>query len=437
MNKIDTVVNEHYVYHEGIPLRPRLRRRGTGDRPDARFSDDHRIYDKLAPLLSPWRVVTFDWLGYGRSDRTDKLGSSSDDHGSELEAVLDGLGITRAVLVGHDASGPDAVEFAVAHPERVAHLVLLNTIFGHQPSLKLPEMIRLLADPAFTSLADAMVNDDAQRLWLLQHTATQWDMDALDPEGIAVQSILPQFFGDADQPDAIAAIRAWTAELFDALDKQDALIDSGALRRLEVPVSIIFGEKDRYLTPTLGAESQGSLGTRRFMWFETLRTGHSTTSLNPSPNSSSDARSPSRQEGPFQRSRTFHLVPQADPICGTTLPGKTVSCELNVDRLVAADIPKPQSAHAPNGSLQEYNCSPISTTRGSVVCPRHCCPRPLLASPCSICRGTWPARTARCCWAIWAQTSSRSSPLVRLTTLATGAHLTGMAERHVSRLQPQ
>ena len=104
-----------------------------------------------------------------------------------------------------------------------------------------------------------MVNDDAQRLWLLQHTAAQWDMDALDPEGIAVQSILPQFFGDADQPDAIAAIRAWTADLFDALDKQDALIDSGALRRLEVPVSIIFGEKDRYSDPVPWGRDRGAL----------------------------------------------------------------------------------------------------------------------------------------------------------------------------------
>jgi pimeloyl-ACP methyl ester carboxylesterase len=258
MNKIDTKVDERRVYHGGGSI---YVLDYPGEEPAIvlmhGFPDDHRIYDKLAPLLSPRRVVTFDWLGYGRSDRSEKVGSISDDHGSELKAVLDGLGITRAVLVGHDASGPDAVAFAVAHSERVAHLVLLNTMFGNQPSLKLPEMIRLLADPAFAALADAMVNDDAQRLWLLQHTADQWDMDALDPEGIAVQSILPQFFGDADQSDAIAAIRAWTAELFDVLEKQDALIRSGALRRLEVPVSIIFGEKDRYLSPTLGAEIAG------------------------------------------------------------------------------------------------------------------------------------------------------------------------------------
>ena len=112
-------------------------------------------------------------------------------------------------------------------------------------------MIRLLADPDLVALADAMVNDDAQRLWLLQFTADHWGMDALDPNGIAVQSILPQFFGSADQPDALAAIRAWTASLFDSLHEQDKLVDSGALDGMEVPVSIIFGESDRYLSPSL------------------------------------------------------------------------------------------------------------------------------------------------------------------------------------------
>ena len=221
------------------------------------FPDDHRIYDKLLPRLSPRRAVAFDWLGYGRSDRSGAAAFAPGEHESQLAAVLDELAITRAALVGHDASGPDAVGFAVAYPQRVAHLVLLNTIFGHRPSLKFPEMILLLADPALTPLADAMVDDDAQRLWLLQHTAAQWGLDALDPDGLAIQSILPQFFGDADQPDAVTAIRAWTADLFSALYRQDALIDSGALGHLEVPVSVIFGGGDRYLNPSLAAEIAG------------------------------------------------------------------------------------------------------------------------------------------------------------------------------------
>jgi len=233
----------------------------TGDDPSIvlmhGFPDDHTVYERLLPLLSPRRVIAFDWHGYGRSERTELGGFSLKEHVSELEVLLDKLGIDRAVLVGHDASGPDAVAFAVAHPKRVAHLVLLNTIFGHLPSLLLPEMIRLLADPALTPLADAMINDDAQRLWLLQFTADHWGMDALDPQGVAVQSILPQFFGNADQPDALAAIRAWTATLFDSLDEQDKLVDSDVLGDLEVPVSVIFGEADRYLNPSLAREIAG------------------------------------------------------------------------------------------------------------------------------------------------------------------------------------
>jgi pimeloyl-ACP methyl ester carboxylesterase len=221
------------------------------------FPDDHTVYEKLLPLLGPRRAVAFDWLGYGRSERSELGGFSLQEHASDLEALLDRLDIDRAVLVGHDASGPDAVAFAVAHPQRVSHLVLLNTIFGHLPSLVLPEMIRLLADPDLIPLADAMINDDAQRLWLLQLTADHWGMDALDPQGVAVQSILPQFFGSADQPDALAAIRAWTAGLFDSLDEQDKLVDGGALGDLEVPVSIIFGESDRYLNPSLAREIAG------------------------------------------------------------------------------------------------------------------------------------------------------------------------------------
>jgi haloalkane dehalogenase len=233
----------------------------TGDGPPIilmhGFPDDHNIYEKLLPLLSPRRAVAFDWHGYGRSERSELGGFSLKEHVSELETLLDQLDIDRAVLVGHDASGPDAVAFAVAHPQRVAHLVLLNTMFGQLPSLELPEMIRLLADPDLIPFADAMINDEAQRLWLLQFTAEHWGMDALDPQGVAVQSVLPQFFGNSDQPDALAAIRAWTGGLFDSLNEQDKLVASGALADLEVPVSIIFGQSDRYLNPSLAREIAG------------------------------------------------------------------------------------------------------------------------------------------------------------------------------------
>ena len=83
------------------------------------FPDDSRIYNRLVPLLPPRRAVTFDFLGYGGSDRPPAGTLDGAGHRHQLGAVLDGLGVETAVLVGHDASGPVAVDYALAAPGRV------------------------------------------------------------------------------------------------------------------------------------------------------------------------------------------------------------------------------------------------------------------------------------------------------------------------------
>ncbi len=217
------------------------------------FPDDCRIYDHLVPLLKPYRAITFDWLGYGHSDRTDATFITRADHEAELGAVLDALAVDRVVLVGHDASGPDVVDYTLRHPRRVARLVLLNTYYGHAGSPRFPEMIRLLAEKDLEPLADAMLADQQQRLWLLLHTARRFGFNAesLDPDGVGATSVIPQFFGDINQSDALTAIRAWTRTLPAALAEQDATIASGALAALDVPVTLIFGAGDEYLSAVL------------------------------------------------------------------------------------------------------------------------------------------------------------------------------------------
>ena len=217
------------------------------------FPDDSRIYNRLVPLLSPRRAVAFDFLGYGGSDRPRTGTLDSAGHVHQLGAVLDELGIETAVLVGHDASGPVAIDYALAAPDRVGKLILLNTYYGHATALRVPEMIRLLADPDMTPLADAMLNDPDQGMWLLGHTARQFGGDPLDPGSVGVAAVVPQFFGDAGRPDALPAIRAWTAALFSDLDAQDQRITQGQLADLDIPVGLVFGVLDRYLSPDLAA----------------------------------------------------------------------------------------------------------------------------------------------------------------------------------------
>ena len=220
------------------------------------FPDDSRIYDQVAPLLAPRRVVAVDWLGYGRSDRIEP--GSVDGARHEESCVL----CSTRSSSGRwgwwlTTSGPDAINFTLAEPGRVGQIILLNTYYGHAPALRLPEMIQLLADPALTPLADAMMDDPNQRLWLLAHTQRQFGLDAADQRGVGFASIVAQFFGDQGQPDALVAVRAWTSALFAALDRQDAHVAAGDLARLDVPVTLIFGATDDYLSPGLARHLAG------------------------------------------------------------------------------------------------------------------------------------------------------------------------------------
>jgi pimeloyl-ACP methyl ester carboxylesterase len=150
------------------------------------FLDDSKIYNRLVPLLSPRRAVAFDFLGCGGSDRPQAGAANPAGHLHQFGAVLDELGIGTAVLVGRDASGPVAIDYALTAPGRVGQLILLNTYYGPAPALRLPEMIRLLAVLDMTPLADAMLDHPDQRMWLLAHTARQFGIDPLDPDSVGL-----------------------------------------------------------------------------------------------------------------------------------------------------------------------------------------------------------------------------------------------------------
>ena len=100
------------------------------------FPDDSRIYHRLLPELAGRRAVTFDFLGHGRSGREAVWPLESGQREGELAAVVDALELDKPVLVGHDIGGPVVIRYALANPDRVGGMVLLNTFFGDAPTLE-------------------------------------------------------------------------------------------------------------------------------------------------------------------------------------------------------------------------------------------------------------------------------------------------------------
>jgi pimeloyl-ACP methyl ester carboxylesterase len=83
----------------------------------------------LSRLATRFRVFALELPGAGFSAEPSRP-LTTDEHAAVALAFLDGRGVDRAVWVGHSNSGPVAVAAALARPDRVAELVLVDPIGG-------------------------------------------------------------------------------------------------------------------------------------------------------------------------------------------------------------------------------------------------------------------------------------------------------------------
>src|SRR4030095_16092239 len=66
------------------------------------FPDTLHLCDRLLPHLSPpRRVVAFDWLGWGNSDKPSGYPYTTDNQVCDLDAVITQLKLGSALLVAH------------------------------------------------------------------------------------------------------------------------------------------------------------------------------------------------------------------------------------------------------------------------------------------------------------------------------------------------
>lgn len=77
-------------------------------------------------LARRFQVTLYDLRGHGFSDMT-TIGYRPVDMVDDLRALMDGLGIERAHVVGHSFGGAVALSFAAAHPERVTTLGIADS----------------------------------------------------------------------------------------------------------------------------------------------------------------------------------------------------------------------------------------------------------------------------------------------------------------------
>jgi haloalkane dehalogenase len=120
----------HYREVQGL----RLAHLDEGEGPPVLFMHGEPTWSFLwRKVIGPvrdagFRCIAPDMVGFGRSDKPTDMGWYSYDRHVELAAtLLEDLDLRGATIVVHDWGGPIGLRIAVAHPERIARLVILDS----------------------------------------------------------------------------------------------------------------------------------------------------------------------------------------------------------------------------------------------------------------------------------------------------------------------
>jgi haloalkane dehalogenase len=207
------------------------------------FPDNLHLYDRLLPYLSGRRVVTFDFLGWGGSDKPPGYAYTAKNQEGDLDAVIRQLKLGKVTLVAHDASGPPAIDWARRHPDQVAALVLLNTYYCTMPTLRPPEAIFLFSTPIIRNVARRVAEMFNHYIFRRMY---RWQVGRFFRDAEIRNQFVPLLYQQFEAtPSTRPAFFRLNEDLLGTV--RDGTKTAPKLKEFRRPVRIIFGAGDPYL----------------------------------------------------------------------------------------------------------------------------------------------------------------------------------------------
>ena len=185
------------------------------------ITDSHRSYEPvLAALPDSIRAVAITARGHGDAGKPE-TGYDADQMAADVIAVMDALGIDRAIVAGHSMGSWTARRVAVLYPERVLGVVLAGAFASFHDK---PEMDGLLEE--FDALADPI--DPAY--------ARAWQDSTLG------RSVPEAFMEMIVEETCKLPARVWRAAMRGLVDAR--LEPAGSVT---VPALLCWGQKDAFV----------------------------------------------------------------------------------------------------------------------------------------------------------------------------------------------
>jgi pimeloyl-ACP methyl ester carboxylesterase len=200
---------------------------------------------QIEPLAAAgFRVVAPDMRGYNLSSRpTDVAAYHTDKLADDVRGLIQERGAQSAMLVGHDWGGTAAWATAMNHPEVVDRLAILNAAHPRKLSQGLhhPDQLRRSWYFFFFALPDLPETVVHANRWHFFRHFLRDARPAYTPEEI------DRYIEAWSQPDAATGM----INYYRSSVRQSQKRAEEALRPIQAPTLVIWGESDHYLGPDL------------------------------------------------------------------------------------------------------------------------------------------------------------------------------------------
>jgi len=219
------------------------------------------VWEKQFEALSSfYRVYALDLIGHGFSDRP-KIPYTPETYIHCLRDFMDGVGIEKATLVGNSMGGGIAWAMAILFPERVDHLILIDSAPPDVLGQVKNESFRMLAAikdiPFLPYLVMAARNRNSIRQILLECIS---DIKLITPEVVNRQYQLSK-------------IKGTTRALYSTFKHaKEALTLKDQFSLIRKPTLFIWGERDLIFPPQLGENLCQAIAGSKFQRIE--KSGH-------------------------------------------------------------------------------------------------------------------------------------------------------------------
>jgi epoxide hydrolase 4 len=201
--------------------------------------------EQLAPLVAAgFRVVAPDMRGYNLSSRPgDVAAYDTAALTGDIAGLIRERGAESALVVGHDWGGSVAWALAMSHPEVVDRLAILNAAHPRKLSQGLhhPGQLRRSWYFFFFDLPDLPETVVQANQWHFFRHFLRDARPAFSPE------VTERYVEAWSQPGAASGMINYYRSSVRTPPKQA----EAALRPIQAPTLVIWGERDRYLSPEL------------------------------------------------------------------------------------------------------------------------------------------------------------------------------------------